>query len=312
MNPNPETHTPVMLKEVLETLKPAAGLYVDATFGRGGYTRALLEASPDTQVIAIDRDAEAIAWGAHHLSTELNTGRLTLIHARFSSLGTLLTAPIQGVVFDFGLSSPQIQTPERGFSFMHAGPLTMDMGLSDTTAADIVNTWSEEDLADLIHTFGEERKARTLAKKIVAERQIAPFQSTQQLATLIASVVPSGKRHLHPATRTFQALRIAVNQELDEISTGLEGVLPHLAPGGRVVTVAFHSLEDRIVKHFFSGLSTAPPAPSRYAPPQQPLSFQPKLQVRGKQPLFPQTEETKANPRARSARLRWAVRTEVA
>lgn len=309
------SHTPVMLKEVLSILNPTAGqLYVDATFGRGGYTRALLEAAP-CRVIALDRDAEAIDFGK--TLQDLDATRLTFIHGRFSQLASFVGAhQANGVVFDLGVSSPQLDQAGRGFSFQQEGPLHMGMGLNSQTAADVVNHMPEAELAHLIWYFGQERRSRAIARALVAARKTSPLTTTQELAAVVRSVVPRDKKSgLDPATRTFQALRIYVNEELDELAQALKACEKVLAPGGRLVVVSFHSLEDTLVKHFFEQAGGKPlPAPSRH----QPSFLVGAAQQEKKAPLFyvissrvtkPSPQETRQNPRARSARLRWAERT---
>lgn len=309
-------HTPVMLKEVLAILNPTAGcLYVDATFGRGGYTRALLNAAP-CRVIALDRDAEAIAFG--HALQDMDHTRLTLIHARFSELASLLQdQQANGIVFDLGVSSPQLDEARRGFSFQQAGPLDMRMGLNTQTAADVVNTLSETELADILWHFGQERRARAVARVIVDARQKAPLTSTQELASLVRTVVRKDASGLDPATRTFQALRIYVNEELQELTQALKACEKILAPAGRLVVVSFHSLEDSLVKHFFKQASgKLSNTPSRHHPLSSlsPPHSQgvPSFHLISSRVLRPSREEEKRNPRARSARLRWAQRTPAA
>lgn len=304
-------HTPVMIKEVLEILHPVAGhVYVDATFGRGGYTRAFLDFAK-CRVIALDRDAEAISFGKS--LQDIDQERLTLIHGRFSDLHDLLKdQQVSGVVFDLGVSSPQLDEAARGFSFQQEGPLDMGMGLHDQTAADVVNKMPEKELADLIWRFGEERRSRAVAQAIVAARKEAPLTTTTKLAAVIRAVVRKDKSGIDPATRTFQALRIYVNEELQELTQGLKACEKVLAPGGRLVVVSFHSLEDSIVKNFFKrvgGKQTE--KTSRHHPflqkPERPI--QPSFQVTSLRVLKPSREEERRNPRARSARLRWAERT---
>jgi 16S rRNA (cytosine1402-N4)-methyltransferase len=304
-----------MLSAVLERTAEQSGIYVDCTFGRGGYTQALLDQDPRNSVIAIDRDPEAIAWGTHHL-VPLYKDRLTLIHGRFADLDTLLTSrqtpPVQGIIFDLGVSSPQLDQGERGFSFMRNGPLHMGMGLNTATAAQFINQAPVEEIETVLKVWGEERHARKLAQKIGIRRQEAPFETTQDLVTLIQSVIPQEPSGLHPATRTFQALRLWVNQELAELTRALEVCAPLLAPQGQIIVVSFHSLEDRIVKHFFALQGKPQSSPNRHlpGPATQTLAEPLPLRVPGKQPLLPTREESRRNPRARSARLRYAIKRE--
>lgn len=305
------THIPVMLSTIQTILSPTPGHYVDCTFGRGGYTQALLERHPENTVIAIDRDPEAIAWGQEHL-LPLYQGRLTLIHERFSHLQQILRdlkmSHVQGILFDLGVSSPQLDAAERGFSFMHAGPLDMRMGLNATDAASFINTASAQEMSDVLQKWGEERYARKIAQKIVLKRQEKPLSTTKELASLIQEVVPYDVSGIHPATRTFQGLRLWVNQELQELEEALQACPDCLSAGGQLIVVSFHSLEDRIVKQFLVSKSKAPSSPNRHLPssplPQQNFLFT----LPGKQPLVPSSEECRANPRARSARLRYAIR----
>lgn len=301
-------HVPVMLREAVAFLAPKhGGRYLDATFGGGGYTRAILEAAPCT-VFAIDRDPDAISRGAALVARF--PGRLTLMEGRFGDLVDLLAqhgvAGLDGAVFDFGLSSFQLDDPARGFSFRAEGPLDMRMGRSGRTAADLVNTLTEADLAALIRTYGEERHARRIARAIVRARAEEPITTTAQLATIVRSVVPRAADGIDPATRSFQALRIAVNEELDEIARGLAGAIDLLSPGGRIVAVSFHSLEDRIVKRLFADAAGRGPSPSRHDPRGLVAPSHPSLRLLTTKPVVPGADEIAANPRARSARLRAA------
>ena len=299
-------HIPVMLDEVLEALSPRAGnTYLDGTFGGGGYAAAILQAAPCT-LWSIDRDPTAIARGAA-LAARF-PGRLHLIEGRFGAMLELLTAAgvsqLDGVVLDIGLSSFQIDDAARGFSFRADGPLDMRMGNSVTTAADLVNTLAERDLADILFELGEERHGRRIAKAILAARAAAPITTTGRLAEIIRAVVPGDKSGIDPATRSFQALRIRVNDELGEITNALEQAVHLLAPGGRLVVVCFHSLEDRIVKRFMIEAAGKTAAPSRHDP--RGLAQRPAAGFRLLTPkaLRPGAAELAANPRARSARLR--------
>jgi 16S rRNA (cytosine1402-N4)-methyltransferase len=302
----PARHIPVLAPRVLEFLAPRAGnLIIDATFGGGGYTRAILAAA-DCRVIGIDRDQAAIAQGADLV--EDAGGRLDLVEANFSELAEVATgAPIDGVVFDLGVSSMQLDVAERGFSFRLDGPLDMRMGRAGPTAADVVARASERDLAFVIATLGEERHARAVARTIVTARARAPIETTAQLAELVASVVRGKPGDIHPATRTFQALRLLVNDELGELQRGLLAAEQVLEAGGRLVVVAFHSLEDRIVKTFLTSRA-APRGTSRHGPPAAALPA--TFRVLTKRPIAPDADEVAANPRARSAKLRAAERTQ--
>ena len=306
----PVRHVPVLLAEVLTALAPReGGLYLDATFGAGGYTRALL-AFPRVRVLALDRDPGAIAAGAALVAA--SGGRLVLEEGRFSTLGEIATrrglAAFDGITFDVGVSSMQLDEAARGFSFRLDGPLDMRMGRTGPSAADIVNAASEERLADIIYHSGEERLARRIARAIVADRTAKPFVTTSQLAGLIARIVPHKPTEIHPATRTFQALRIAVNDELTELVEGLASAEKSLAAGGRLAVVSFHSLEDRIVKQFLAARSGRGRAPSRLLP-GEPAAPEPTFAVAGRQPIVAGPAELARNPRSRSAKLRWAERT---
>ncbi len=306
----PVRHVPVLREEALSALSPrAGGLYVDGTFGAGGYTNAIL-AVPGTRVLALDRDPDAIAAGEARFAGE---DRLTLHHATFGSLDTLavrLDLPrLDGIVLDIGVSSMQFDEGERGFSLRHDGPLDMRMSREGRTAADIVNTASDEELADILYYYGEERASRRLARAIVHDRQTSPFTSTRQLSEMIARVMPGPPGDIHPATRSFQALRIAVNDELGELLRGLAASEKLLLPGGRLVVVTFHSLEDRIVKRFLQARSGRGEARSRHLPGEA-VPLRPTFELAGKQPIAPSSSEIALNPRARSAKLRAGIRTD--
>jgi 16S rRNA (cytosine1402-N4)-methyltransferase len=301
-------HIPVLVHPVIEFLAPRdGGIYVDATFGAGGYAREILAAA-DARVIGIDRDQGAIARGAD-LVAEAD-GRLTLVEDRFSNLGQVVAgsgaSQIDGVVADLGVSSMQLDEAERGFSFRHDGPLDMRMGNAGASAADVVAAASERDLAFIVKTLGEELHARAISRAIVAARTRAPIRTTLQLAAIIERVVHPRPGIIHPATRTFQALRIFVNEELAELATALEAAEAVLKPGGRLVVVSFHSLEDRIVKNFLVARARAA-SPSRHMP--EPARVAPTFRLLTSRPATPTEEEIEANPRARSAKLRAAERT---
>ena len=301
-------HTSVLGREAVEWLAPRdGGIFVDATFGAGGYSRAILE-TPGTRVIGIDRDRTAIAGGFGLV--DRSEGRLTLVEDRFSHLAEVCAAQgfdaVDGVVMDVGVSSMQLDQAERGFSFRLGGPLDMRMGQSGPTAAEVVAKASEADLANIIYIFGEERHSRRVARAIVAARQEGPIATTQALADIVGKVVRSKPNEIHPATRTFQALRIFVNEELDELHQALSAAERVLKPGGRLVVVSFHSLEDRIVKNFLVERGKASSG-SRHLPEvaQAASSFL----ILTKRPVTPGDAEVAANPRARSAKLRAAERT---
>jgi len=299
-------HVPVMLAEVLATLGPQDGAtYLDATFGGGGYARAILEAAPGCTVFAIDRDPDAIARGA--ALAQRFAGRLHLIEGRFGDMLSLLRdrgiAALDGVVMDLGVSSFQLDQAERGFSFRADGPLDMRMEKSGPSAAELVNGLPERDLADIIFRFGEERFARRIARAIVARRADAPFTTTADLAALVRRAVPRDPSGIDGATRSFQALRIAVNDELGEVERGIAAAMEMLAPGGRLVVVAFHSLEDRIVKQAMAAASGRGGA-SRHDPAALSGRAKPAFHLLTPRALRPQDAECSANPRARSARLR--------
>ena len=309
---NIQPHIPVMADEVVAALMPTDGkTYLDGTFGAGGYTRALLEAA-DCTVWGIDRDPMAVELG-RELATRY-PGRLTVLSGRYSEMAELLgevgVEQIDGIALDIGVSSMQINDPGRGFSFAADGPLDMRMGGDGETAADIVNRVAEKELADIIYQYGEERASRRVAKAIVELRRRTPITRTGQLAELVRRVVARSGDGIDPATRTFQALRIYVNDELGELETGLAAAERLLAPGGRLAVVSFHSLEDRRVKTFFQVRSGNAPRPSRHEP--EALiggGFEPTFKLIKRGAARPRTAETAANPRARSAKLRWAERT---
>ena len=304
-------HVPVMLDAVVEAIEPRdGGRYIDGTFGGGGYTRALLEKA-ECRVLAIDRDPEAIARGAELAGNY--GGRLMLALGNFSEMDSLLAETddthADGVMLDLGISSYQVDAPDRGFSFREDGPLDMRMSKSGPSAADLVNTADENTLADIIWGFGEERHARRIARAIVAAR---PLARTRELAEVVAKALgPAAARQpIHPATRTFQALRIYVNDELGELERGLAAAERVLKAGGRLAVVAFHSLEDRMVKRFLTERSR-PASASRHAPDAKSRSRQ-TFRLLWSGARMPASEEIARNPRARSARLRAAERTALA
>jgi len=299
-------HLPVLGGPAVEFLAVrAGGVYVDTTFGAGGYSRQILAAA-DCRVIAIDRDPSAIAHATELLPAV--GGRLVAVEDTFSNLQRIAARYghhlVDGIVFDLGVSSMQLDEAERGFSFRHDGPLDMRMGGGGPTAADVVAAASERDLAAIIATLGEEPRARAVARALVAARRKAPIRTTSALADIVAGVVHA--KSIHPATRTFQALRIFINDELAELAAGLSAAERVLRPGGRLVVVAFHSLEDRIVKAFFADRSRSAGG-SRHQP--EAARMDASLRVLTKRPLVADETEVADNPRARSAKLRAAERT---
>jgi len=313
-------HTPVMLAEVIDSLAPRDGaIYVDATFGAGGYSKALLDAA-DCTVWGIDRDPDAQSQSAD--LRKRYPGRLTVLNGRFGDMVRLLADVgvdrIDGIALDLGVSSMQIDAPERGFSFRSDGPLDMRMtqtgAQSGMTAAEAVNQLGEAELADIIYRYGEERLSRRIAKAIVEARKETPITRTGQLAELVRRVVAQVKNKskdgIDPATRTFQALRIYVNDELGELQRGLNAAETLLGPGGRISVVSFHSLEDRQVKEFLRGRSADAPRPSRHLPPDTKPPLEPTFRLLGRRVVKPTAAETSRNPRARSARMRAAERTD--
>ncbi|PZQ47468.1 MAG: 16S rRNA (cytosine(1402)-N(4))-methyltransferase [Micavibrio aeruginosavorus] len=305
-------HFPVMLPEVLSVLSPKDGeVYVDGTFGAGGYTRAFLE-SANCTVIAIDRDPAAVSR-ADALKAEFGD-RLIFVPGKFGDALELVKATgyaqVDGFVLDVGVSSMQFDEANRGFSFRFDAPLDMRMDTSSgETAADLVNSMDEEDLANLIYKYGDERKSRYIARKIVEERAIAPIETTLRLADMIRDVVfKSPKDKIDPATRTFQALRIAVNDELGELERGLHAAEQLLKDGGRLIVVSFHSLEEGIVKSFLYERAGKTPNASKYLPLAA-KSADPSFTLSPKKPVDPSATEISQNPRSRSARLRAALRT---
>jgi len=303
----------VLLAEVLAAVAPQAGQrLVDGTFGAGGYTAALLEAAPGVRVLAIDRDPTAVAAGRSLV--ERSGGRLTLVEGRFGELDQVAEAagfaPADGVVLDIGVSSMQLDDPARGFSFQADGPLDMRMSGAGPSAADIVNETDEGDIADILFRLGEERRSRAIARAIVARRRERPFTRTLELAQTVERVLGRAKvGGRHPATRTFQALRICVNDELGELAQGLSAAERILKPEGRLAVVTFHSLEDAMVKRFLQTRAGKREGASRHLPPGAPPEREPSFRFVNPKPVSPAEAEVDANPRARSARLRWAVRT---
>lgn len=308
------SHIPVMLPEVLEALRPANDeIYVDATFGAGGYSRAILE-SAECKVYAIDRDPNVRAF-AKQLQADF-PDRFIFLAGSFSEMTELLAASgvekVDGIVMDLGVSSMQLDQAERGFSFMRDGELDMRQSQQGQSAADVVNSMEADDIADILYKYGEERKSRRIARAIVKAREEAQIETTLQLAEIIAKAAPKGKQKIHPATRSFQALRIYVNRELEELEDALEASKKLLNSGGRLVVVTFHSLEDRIAKTFFTTCSRENLGGSRHLPlieAADPPSF--TLPHRNKA-IAASEQESAINSRARSAKLRVGIRTEAA
>ena len=303
-------HRPVLLDRVIEALAPRDGaVYVDGTFGGGGYSQALLAAA-HCRVFGIDRDPEAVRRGRD--LAEIHKGRLQILEGRFGDMVQLLapvnTDPIAGIALDLGVSSPQLDTPERGFSFRADGPLDMRMSGAGESAAEVVARLSEAQLAELIRVFGEERFARRVARAIATARQRRPINRTTELAEIVRAAVPKAEPGRDPATRTFQALRIVVNDELGELDRGLAAAEQLLMPGARIAVVAFHSLEDRRVKDFLRRRSDAAPRASRHQPLRA-ASAAPSFKLLSRRAVKPSAAEIAHNPRARAARLRAAERT---
>lgn len=298
-----QKHIPVMLQEVLTALKPQKGeVYVDATFGNGGYTKAILETA-DCKVIALDRDP-TVKIRVNEFKN-MYGDRFEFRAGQFGDFADLVPEKINGAVFDIGVSSMQLDEAERGFSFSKEGALDMRMSQDGISAKDIVNSYDEEALADLIYQYGEERKSRQIAKRIAEYRQNKKIETTTELAEIIYSVIHKKIGEIDPATRTFQALRIAVNDELGELSRGLSGAANRLQKNGRLVVVDFHSLEDRIVKNFFKENGGKRIRVSKYAPE---LVQDEHLFAEVSKVIMPTAEECGKNPRSRSAKLRYAIR----
>jgi 16S rRNA (cytosine1402-N4)-methyltransferase len=307
-----DTHVSVLLAESVAALAiQPAGIYLDATFGRGGHSRAILAAlGPQGRLIALDRDPAAIAAGA-----AIEDPRFTLTHAAFSAFDAVLdrlgVAQVDGVLLDIGVSSPQLNTPERGMSFRFDAPLDMRMDTTQgETAAEFLARASQSEIERVVRDYGEERFAHAIAKALVAARGEHGISGTGQLATLVAQVVRTREPGQHPATRTFQALRIHVNRELEELSLALPRALDRLVPGGRLAVISFHSLEDRIVKRFMRD-AAHPPQPPKRVPVRAADLPQPVMRLVGK-PVFPSEAEIAANPRCRSAVLRVAEKVGLA
>jgi 16S rRNA (cytosine1402-N4)-methyltransferase len=298
-------HIPVLIGPILAAVGPVSGHWLDGTFGAGGYTRALLDAGAET-VTGVDRDPLALemaaAW-AHDYGD-----RLRLVAGNFSDLDQYVDAPLDGIVLDLGVSSMQLDQAARGFSFAKDGPLDMRMAQSGESAADLVNTASEQTLADILYHYGEERASRRIARAIIAAREAAPITTTLQLASIVSGCLPRPKPgQSHAATRSFQAIRIAVNTEFNELIEGLMAAERALKPGGLLAVVTFHSLEDRIVKRFFQNRSGKDAQTNRYAPERAEDTARFTLVTKGA--VAPDADEIAQNPRARSSKLRIGRRT---
>jgi 16S rRNA (cytosine1402-N4)-methyltransferase len=310
----PRGHVPVLLPEVLAALAPQAGeRFIDGTFGAGGHSAALLDAAPGVRVLGIDRDPAAVAAG--QALAEASGGHLTLAEGRFAELDRIAEtagfAPADGILLDIGVSSMQLDEPERGFSFQDDGPLDMRMSPSGPSAADVINTVEEKDLADILFHLGEERRSRAIARAIVARRREQPFARTAELAAVAERVLGRGKiGGRHPATRTFQALRIYVNDELGELAQGLAAAERTLKPGGRLTVITFHSLEDGLVKRFLAERAGREKGASRHLPPGATAKPAPSFRFVNRGAVTPGEAELAVHPRARSAKLRAAVRTD--
>lgn len=301
--PGTNAHIPVLLRPLLAGVSPVSGVWIDGTFGAGGYARGLVDAGAG-KVIGIDRDPlaheMAASWLPDYPAIDLKLGT-------FSDMDTLAGAPVDGVVLDLGVSSMQLDLAERGFSFMKDGPLDMRMSQDGPSAADLVNTASEEDLADILYHYGEERAARRIARAIVKQRETSAYRTTAELAATVEKSLPRAKPgQSHPATRSFQAIRIAVNDEFGQLAMGLEAAERALKPGGQLAVVTFHSLEDRVVKRYLHLASSSGGGGSRYAP--ELAEETPRFKLTPKKAIGPDEEELAGNPRARSARLRVARR----
>jgi len=301
-----DPHIPVLLDPLLDAVAPVTGLWLDGTFGAGGYTRGLLDAGAD-RVIAVDRDPSvfemAKAWA------EPFGDRITMALGTFGQLDDYTDAPLYGIVLDLGVSSMQLDQAERGFSFMKDGPLDMRMGDSGPTAADLVNDLPEAALADILYLYGEERASRRIARSILRTRELGRIDTTAQLARIVSSALPRAKPgQVHPATRSFQAIRIAVNDEYGQLAQGLQAAERALKPGGMLAVVTFHSIEDRMVKRFFQQRAGLGGQGSRHAPAQEETT--PRFTILTRRAVTADAAELALNPRSRSAKLRVARRTD--
>lgn len=303
--PDDAPHIPVLLRPLLAAVAPVEGVWLDGTLGAGGYTRGLLEAGAD-RVIGVDRDPLALemsqAWAGAY------GDRVQMVQGVFSELDEV-ASDLDGVVLDLGVSSMQLDIAERGFSFMKDGPLDMRMSQAGRSAADLVNEASEAELADILYLYGEERASRRIARAIVREREVAPITTTLRLAEIVEGCLPRSKPgQAHPATRSFQALRIAVNDEYGELVGGLEAAERALKPGGKLAVVTFHSVEDRMVKRFLQSRTGGQGGGSRHAPEQ--VRAAPQFEMTSRKAIGPDDRELAENPRSRSAKLRLATRTD--
>ncbi len=302
---NEDPHVPVLIEAILRECAPVSGLWLDGTLGAGGYTRALMAAGAD-RVVGVDRDPLALVMAADWAAPYGD--RVRLVAGTFSHLDTLAGEPLDGVVLDLGVSSMQLDQAERGFSFMRDGPLDMRMSQSGPSAADLVNDTDEGVLADVLYHYGEERASRRIAHAIVAARTVEPIQTTAKLAEIVSKCLPRPKPgQSHPATRSFQAIRIAVNTEFQELAEGLAAAERALKPGGLLAVVTFHSLEDRIVKRFFQLASGQESNANRYAPARADKTA--RFEMVTRKAVAPDDAEVARNPRARSAKLRVGRRT---
>lgn len=303
-------HIPVLLRPLIAAVSPINGVWLDGTFGAGGYTRALLENGAD-KVVAVDRDPLAFEMAASWVG-EYGVGesgdRIEMVEGVFSKLDEY-AQDLDGVVLDLGVSSMQLDLDERGFSFMRDGPLDMRMSQSGPTAADLINTLPEAELADILYLYGEERASRRIASAILRFREKAPIATTREFARIVEGCLPRAKPgQSHPATRCFQAIRIAVNDEYGELVAGLEAAERALKPGGTLAVVTFHSIEDRMVKRFFQARSGGAGRANRYAPEAQ--EDAPQFTLKSRKAIGPDDQELEENPRSRSAKLRVGVRTQ--
>jgi len=301
-----DPHIPVLLGPLLDAVAPVTGLWLDGTFGAGGYARGLLDAGA-SRVIAVDRDPSVFAM-AKDWASEYGD-KITMVEGTFGQLDEYGDQLLDGIVLDLGVSSMQLDQAERGFSFMQDGPLDMRMSADGPTAADLVNTLSDEAIADMLYLYGEERASRRIARAILRAREIGPIETTGELARIIQSVMPRPKPgQAHSATRSFQAIRIAVNDEYGQLAQGLQAAERALKSGGALAVVTFHSIEDRMVKRFFQHRSGAGGQGSRHAPAQEEIA--PRFEVLTRRAVTADADELSANPRARSAKLRVARRTD--
>jgi 16S rRNA (cytosine1402-N4)-methyltransferase len=301
----PDPHIPVLIEAILRDCAPVGGVWLDGTLGAGGYTRALLAAGAE-RVIGVDRDPLALRMATDWAAPYGN--RVRLVAGTFSDLDDLAGEPLDGVVLDLGVSSMQLDQAERGFSFMKDGPLDMRMSQEGQSAADLVNTTDESVLADILYHYGEERASRRIAHAIVAARAVEPIATTAKLAEIVAKCLPRPKPgQSHPATRSFQAIRIAVNAEFSELAEGLAAAERVLKPGGLLAVVTFHSLEDRVVKRFFQLASGHEANANRYAPAKTDTTA--RFDMVTRKAVAPDDAEVARNPRARSAKLRVGRRT---